>query len=109
MRVALMLISVALTLRSSTLLINNPPPPLPPLIWTSKKPVLENDVENEGAEEQWNMVKEVGQEGVEKFVPDNRRRKRKPWMTEILDMMEERRQLKGRAEVQYMIKNSDTS
>lgn len=67
--------------------------------------VLEDEVENAKAEEQWNILTEAIQKGMKEVIPDNRRRKKKLWMTEILYMMDETRILKGRDEVQYRIKN----
>lgn len=70
--------------------------------------VLQDEVEHDGAEEQWNNLAEAIQKGLKEVIPDSRRRKKKPWMTEeILEMMDERRHLKGRDEVQYRIKNTE--
>jgi len=70
--------------------------------------VLKAEVDGGSAEEEWNILAEAIRHGVQEVIPDNRRRKKKPWMTEeILEMMDERRQLKGRDEVQYRIKNRE--
>lgn len=70
--------------------------------------VLKNEAESDGAEEQWNILAKALQKGVEEVIPDSRGRRKKPWMTEeILDMMVERRRLKGRDQVQYRIKNKE--
>lgn len=59
--------------------------------------VLEAGVGSDKAEEHWNILVEAIWKGEQETISDNRRREKKPWMTEdILDTMDERKQLKGR-------------
>lgn len=60
------------------------------------------------AEEQQNILGEVLSEGVSEILPEVRRRRKKPWMTEeILVMMDRSRQFKVRDET-HINKNRDT-
>lgn len=60
---------------------------------------LELDATTGGAEEQWNILREVLKEGAQEVLLKVRRRWNKPWMAkESLDMLAEKRWLKGRDE-----------
>ena len=69
---------------------------------------LEDEMDDDTAGERWGALAEAIEKGLKEAVPKTKRRKRKSWMTEeILDMMDKRRQVKGRDEEQYTILNRE--
>ena len=70
--------------------------------------VLVDEMAEDTAGERWSTLANAIEKGIKEAVPKTKRRKRKAWMTEeILDMMDRRRQVKGRDEEQYAILNRE--
>ena len=70
--------------------------------------VLEDEMSEDNAGERWSALAGAIDKELKEAVPKTRRRKRKPWMTEeILDLMDRRRQVKDRDEEQYTVLNRE--
>ena len=63
---------------------------------------LTEEVEGEGAEREWQVLRGALVGAAETIIPKEKRRRKKAWITdEILDMMEERRRVKSYSEARY--------
>ena len=63
---------------------------------------LTEEGEGEGVNLEWQVLQESLVGAAEAIIPKERRRRKKPWITdEILDLMDDRRRLKSIAEVRY--------
>ena len=63
---------------------------------------LTEEGEGEGVNIEWQVLQESLVGAAEAIIPKERRRRKKPWITdEILDLMDDRRRLKSIAEVRY--------
>ena len=75
----------------------------------NKYEAMKDEIGENIAEQQWELLQEAIRLGNEKVIPTSERRAKRPWMTEIiLIMMDERRKFKGIDDQRYKSINRTT-